>query len=158
MPSAQAGFKAGKGGSSPADLLVQLGPTLHVDIGLKSRAAAGEVPDLPKKRVKALIDTGAGGDCIDDDLARTLGLPITDEGEISGVGGRHHAYIYTARLYIPALDQMIFQPFTGVKLQQGDQWHGVILGRSFLRRYSLTYNGRDGSVVIEDGLGQAAPL
>jgi len=132
---------------------VQLGPTLLVDLGLKSRAPAGAPPDLAGKRIKALVDTGAGGDCIDDDLARRLGLQITDEGEISGVGGRHQAYIYTARLYIPALDQLLFQPFTGVKLQQGDQWHGVILGRSFLRRYKLVYNGEDGSVIIADARG-----
>lgn len=150
MPSAPAGFRSGKGGASPADLLVQLGPTILVDIGLKSRAQPGEPPDLAGKKIKALIDTGAGGDCIDDELAKSLSLPITDEGEISGVGGRHHAYIYTARLYIPSLGQLLFQPFTGVKLQQGDQWHGVILGRSFLRRYRLVYDGRDGSVVLED--------
>lgn len=120
-----------------------------VDIGLKSQSAVSAKPDLPKKRIKALIDTGAGGDCIDDDLARSLGLPIMDEGEISGVGGRHWAYIYTARIYIPSLDRLLFQPFTGVKLQQGDQWHSVILGRSFLRQYRLAYNGADGTVSIE---------
>lgn len=151
MPSAQAGFKSGKDGAQPADLLVQLGPTLRVDIGLKSRAPFGAPPDLARKNIKALIDTGAGGDCIDDDLARAMNLPITDEGEISGVGGRHRAFIYTARLYVPALDRLLFQPFTGVKLQQGDQWHGVILGRSFLRRYTLVYNGSDGSVLLKDG-------
>ena len=149
MRSAPAGFKVGKAGATTADLLVQFGPTLLVDIGIKSRAPAGEPPDLPKKRIKALIDTGAGGDCIDDDLARAIGLPITDEGEISGVGGRSPAYIYTARIYVPALDRLLFQPFTGVKLQQGDQWHGVILGRTFLRQYRLAYNGPDGTVTVE---------
>lgn len=150
MSSTQAGFKRGKAGASAADLLVQLGPTLLVDLGLRSRSAAGQKPDLPRKRVKALIDTGAGGDCIDDELAKALNLPITDEGEISGVGGKHHANIYTARLYIPQLDRLLFQPFTGVKLQQGEQWHRVILGRSFLRRYHLVYSGPTGEVEIQD--------
>jgi hypothetical protein len=68
---AQAGFKKGKNGATPADLLVQLGPTLLVDIGLKSRSPPGEPPDLPRKAVRALIDTGAGGVGIDDDLARS---------------------------------------------------------------------------------------
>jgi len=121
MFSAQAGFKSGKGGSTPADLLMQLGPTFLVDIGLRSRSPAGRPPDLPKKGVRALIDTGAGGDCIDDELARELGLPITDEGEISGVGGKHQAFIYTARVFIPQLEKLLFQPFTGVKLQDGEQ-------------------------------------
>ncbi len=150
MSSTQAGFKRGKAGASAADLLVQLGPTLLVDLGLKSRSAAGQKPDLPHKMIKALIDTGAGGECIDDDFARSLNLPITDEGEISGVGGKHHAYIYTARLYIPQLDRLLFQPFTGVKLQEGEQWHRVILGRSFLRQYDLIYSGPTGEVEIRD--------
>ncbi|MDO9247377.1 MAG: retropepsin-like aspartic protease [Phenylobacterium sp.] len=145
---AQAGFKAGKAGSGPADLLLQLGPTLLVDIGLKSRSHAGEPPDLQLKKVKALIDTGAGGDCIDDDLARSLGLPITDEGEISGIGGKHRAFIYTARIYVPDLGRLLFQPFTGVKLAEGEQWHRVILGRAFLRPYRMTYDGTTGQVEV----------
>jgi len=145
---AQAGFKKGKGGASPADLLVQFGPTIFVDIGLKSRSAPGRPPDLQCKAVRALIDTGAGGDCIDDELAQALGLPITDEGEISGIGGKHQAFIYTARLWVPALDRLLFQPFTGVKLKQGEQWHQVILGRSFLRQYRLSYDGGNGQVEL----------
>ena len=149
MPSAQAGFKSGKNGRTTADLLVSLGPTLLVDVGLKSRSSAGERPDLPEKKVRALIDTGAGGDCIDDDLARALCLPVTDEGEISGVGGRHHAYIYTARVYVPGLDRLLFQPFTGVRLRAGDQWHKLILGRTFLRQHRLVYDGGSGQVEIQ---------
>lgn len=146
-----AGFKKGTAGETPADLLVRLGPTLKVDIGLKAgRSSAGGAPDLPMKGVRALIDTGAGGDCIDDDLAQSLGLPITDEGEISGVGGRHHAYIYTARIWVPNFDRLLFQPFTGVKLTQGEQWHQVILGRGFLRPYRLVYDGSSGQVELEN--------
>jgi hypothetical protein len=150
MPSTPAGFKSGRRGEDPADLLVRLGPTIQVDIGLRSRSAAGEAPDLPEKRVKALIDSGAGGDCIDDELARRLNLPIHDEGEISGVGGRHRAFVYTARIYVPKLDRLLFQPFTGVKLSEGEQWHRVILGRSFLRNYRLAYDGTTGQVDIVD--------
>jgi hypothetical protein len=150
MPSIPAGYKKGVHGEAPADLLVRLGPTVLVDIGLKSSALAGDPPDLPAKKIKALIDTGAGGDCIDDTLAQSLNLPVHDEGEISGVGGRHRALIYTARLYIPALDKLLFQPFTGVKLHEGEQWHRVILGRSFLRHYRLNYDGVSGQVELAD--------
>lgn len=153
MPSVQAGIKSGKNGRTPADLLVEIGPTLRVDVGLKSRSQAGDRPDLAGKNIKALIDTGAGGDCIDESLAVALGLPVTDEGEISGVGGRHHAFIYTARVYVPTLDRLLFQPFTGVKLQAGAQLHQLILGRTFLRQYRLIYDGASASVELQTASG-----
>ena len=148
MRTAQAGFKRGQGGENTADLLEKLGPTVLVDIGSRSRAPPGEPPDLPLKKVRALIDTGAGGECIDDTLARTLGLPVADEGWMSGVGGRHWAAIYVARVYIPSLNRLLFQRFTGVKLEEGNQWHRVILGRAFLRRYRMNYDGETGAVEI----------
>lgn len=148
MPKEAVGFKRGWGGLSAADMLVQVGPTVHVDIGRKSRSNPGETPDLAGKRIKALIDTGAGGDCIDESLARELGLPATDNGVISGVGGRHAAVIYTARLYVPALDRLLFQQFTGVKLAEGAQLHRVLLGRTFLRHYRMSYDGLTGEVEL----------
>lgn len=148
MRTIQAGFKSGKGGESAADLLERLGPTILVDIGRRSRATTGGTPDLPLKGVRALIDTGATGECIDDELAQALGLPVSEEGWMSGIGGRHRTVIYTARLYVPALDRMLFQRFTGVKLQDGGQWHRVILGRRFLRPYRLSYDGPTGAVEI----------
>lgn len=151
MRTVQAGFRQGTASATAADLLERVGPTLRVDIGLKSNAAPGEPPDLPLKKVHALIDTGAGGECIDDELARSLGLPVSEEGWISGIGGRHRAVIYLARVYVPSLDRLLFQRFTGVKLSEGEQSHRVILGRSFLRRYRLTYDGLTGQVeIIED--------
>lgn len=151
MPKESVGFKSGFGALSAADLLVQVGPTVHVDIGRKSRSNPGEPPDLPGKRIKALIDTGAGGDCIDESLALELCLPATEKGIISGVGGRHSAVIYTARLYVPALDRLLFQQFTGVKLAEGAQPHRVLLGRTFLRHYRMSYDGASGQVELSTG-------
>lgn len=146
MPEESVGFRSGFGGLSAADLLVQVGPTVRVDIGRKSRAQPADPPDLAGKRIKALIDTGAGGDCIDELLAQELRLPVTEKGVISGVGGRHAALIYTARLYVPALNQLLFQQFTGVKLAEGAQPHRVLLGRTFLRHYRMMYDGLTGQV------------
>lgn len=151
MPNESVGFKSGLGGLSAADMLVQIGPTVHVDIGRKSRSGPGKTPDLAGKRIKALIDTGAGGDCIDETLAQELRLPATEKGVISGVGGRHEAVIYTARLYVPALDRLLFQQFTGVRLAEGEQLHRVLLGRTFLRHYRMSYDGVSGQVELSTG-------
>lgn len=152
MRTVQTGFKAGLGAESAADLLERIGPTILVDVGLRSLARPGATPELPRKKVHALIDTGAGGECIDDELARALRLPIADEGRVvSGIGGRHQAVMYMARVYVPALDRLLFQRFAGVKLSEGDQAHRVILGRTFLRRYRLNYDGGTGAVeIVED--------
>lgn len=53
MRTAQAGFKRGRSAAGPADLLVKLGPTLLVDVGHRSRAAADAPPNLPAKGVRA---------------------------------------------------------------------------------------------------------
>lgn len=148
MPRESVGFLPSRDGQSGADWLVEIGPTVHVDIGRRSRSAPGQPPDLDGKRIKALIDTGAGGDCIDETLATQLGLPITDSGMIGGVGGRHQASIYTARLYVPALKRLLFQRFTGVRLAEGAQPHRVLLGRTFLRHYRMTYDGPSGAVEL----------
>ena len=153
MRLAQAGFRTGKGGKSPSDLLAELGPTLKVDIGLRRSLGADGKPDLPRKGVRALIDTGAGADCIDEDFAKSLGLVAHDEGYISGVGGRHWAAAYVVRLYVHSLDRLLFQSFSGVKLRQGGQWHEVILGRTFLRQYRMTYDGANGQVEVSAGPG-----
>ena len=55
-----------------------------------------------------------------------------------------------ARIYVPSLDRLLFQSFTGVKLRQGGQWRQVILGRTFLRQYRLVYDGTNGQVEIAE--------
>lgn len=148
MRKAQAGFRRGIDSKSAADLLAEVGPTFRVDLGLKSRSAAGEAPDLPAKRVHALIDTGSGINGVDEDLAHNLRLPFMDEGEISGVHGSAPARFYVARLYVPDLDRLLFEPFAGLKLEQGGQPHRVILGRPFLRRYRMLYDAISGEVEV----------
>ena len=148
MRTAQAGFKTGKGGETPSDLLARVGPTLRVDIGLRYTSLGP--PDLLLKKQHALIDTGAGADCIDEVLAQRLGLPVINRVEFSGVGGKTEADVYMVRLYVPELDRRMFEPFVGVRLEQGEQTHRIILGRGFLRPYQLHYDGLTGAVEIRE--------
>lgn len=147
MAKTQAGFKDGKGEIAP-DLLVKLGPTLLVDIGLKPLTQTADGPELQFKGLRALVDTGAGDNCIDSGIAGLARLPVIDQRIASGIGDATRVNIYMARLYIPSLKQMLFQPFAGVELESGGQWHQALLGRTFLRPYTLRYIGPTGEVEI----------
>ena len=96
----------------------------------------------------ALVDTGAGVSCIDDQLAVRLGLPAIDKRDIAGIGGRQTATIYLAQVHVPALTYTIYGAFAGVDLVGGGQVHQALLGRSFLRRFTMTYDGPTGGVTI----------
>ncbi len=150
MRTVHAGFNTGKNGLTPPELLAQLGPTLRVDVGAKNRARNGGAPDLQFKGVKALVDTGAGVHAIDDTFAAEIGLQRSDEGTLSGAMGDAPVNIYTARVYIPGFELLLFERFYGVKLHEGNQWHRVVLGRPLLRNYVLSYDGRTGQVLLQD--------
>jgi hypothetical protein len=130
MRQTQAGFRDGNGEVAP-DLLVRLGPTVYVDVGFKPLEIRDGVPDLPLKRLKALIDTGAGDSCIDVGVAARAALPVIDQRVASGIAGATRVNMYLGRLYIPSLTQLLFQSFAGVELESGGQWHQALLGRTF---------------------------
>ncbi len=147
MASTQAGFKDGRDEKAP-DLLLKLGPTLLVDVGLKPQSHGPNGPELQFKGLRALVDTGAGDNCIDSGIAGLARLPVIDQRIASGIGGATRVNIHMARLYIPSLKQLLFQPFAGVELESGGQWHQALLGRTFLRPYTMRYVGPTGEVEI----------
>ena len=49
--------------------------------------------------------------------------------------------------YTPSLDRLLFQRFTGVKLEDGNQWHRFILSLRFLPQYRVSYD--DGTEAVE---------
>ncbi|HME68359.1 MAG TPA: aspartyl protease family protein, partial [Myxococcota bacterium] len=133
-----------------ADWLFSFGPTLQVIVGLHPAAApAGEAAVAPVERtVFALIDTGATLTCIDDALARDLGLPVIDKQVSSGIGGKTELDVYAANIKIPSLGFGQYGRFAGAKLKEGDQRHEIILGRSLLRDLIMIYDGRTGKVQL----------
>ncbi len=149
MPETNCGFKDSPG-TSGSLLLVANGPTLFVDIGFDPNfnpAAPG--PPVPGiKSQWALVDTGATESCIDNLLAATLNLPVVDRRPIGGVGGVHEANMYLAQVRVPSLDFTQYGLFAGVNLSEGGQRHRALIGRTFLRRYTMVYNGVTGSVTL----------
>lgn len=136
----------------PSILIWRFGPTLYAEIGYDPHYQSGQPgrPDLPDDLVPVLVDTGAGENCIDADLAQHLALPIEDEKPISGTYGTHQAIVYSAQIYIPSLDETIDGAFYGINLSGGGFYQRVLIGRNFLRRYVLHYDGRTGEVTISN--------
>jgi hypothetical protein len=148
MPQTKCGFDSGPAGSGQ-DLLVIHGPTLQVDIGFDPAFQPGTtIPVSGVKAVPALVDTGATVSCIDDALAVSLNLPIVDRQPISGVSGRKEANMYLAQIHVPSLGFTIYGSFAGVDLIAGGQRHQALIGRTFLRRFTMIYEGITGTVTL----------
>ena len=152
MPIASCGF--GDYADTPGqDWLEHYGPTLSVEIGFdplfQPHSASGR-PDLPTKPQSGLVDTGAVASCIDSALAAELGLPLFSRGSISGVGGVSAVQYHLAQIYIPALNYTIHGAFAGVHLSAGSQPHQALIGRDFLKRFGMIYEGRTGEVILSN--------
>jgi hypothetical protein len=150
MPMIRCGFDDTPNGPSGQQHLVTWGPTLLVDIGFDPNFRAGvlNVPVPGVRGLHALVDTGATESCIDSLLAAQLNLPIVDRRPIGGVHGSQEVNMHLAQVHIPALPFTIYGAFAGVHLRAGGQAHSALIGRTFLQSFTLTYNGRTGTVII----------
>jgi hypothetical protein len=77
-----------------------------------------------------------------------LNLPIIDKKPISGIGGQQEANFYLAQVNMPSLAFTLYGVFAGVHLQAGGQRHKALLGRDFLRPFTMVYEGKTGTVTI----------
>lgn len=151
MVTTKCGFDDVPGGPAGSDLLVVNGPTLIVDIGFDPNFKP-QLPNVPNPGIKgcsALVDTGATLSCIDSLLARQLNLPVVDRQAISGAHGRHDVDMYLAQVHVPTLAFTIYGTFAGVDLVAGGQYHQALIGRTFLRSFTMTYYGATGTVTLE---------
>lgn len=149
MRTTKCGFDSANG-LHGADLLTFHGPTLLVTIGFdETYDDKGVVPPRGDAQdVRALVDTGATESCIDSQLATTLNLPVVDRVRISGVGGAHEVNVYLAQIHVPALSFTLTGRFSGVHLSAGGQPHLALMGRTFLRHFTMVYEGMTGTVTL----------
>ena len=151
MPSIDCGFQNVDNVQGRA-LLTTHGPTVHVNIGFDEAFRPEAVIQTPPQPgvtdIRALVDTGATTSCIDSVLATDLGLPIVDRQQFGGVGGEHEFNMHLAQIHVPVLDITIYGEFAGVHLAAGGQLHRALLGRTFLRRFVMVYEGHTGTVTI----------
>ena len=149
MPEVRCGFKDSPDGTfKGSDFLVSIGPSLAVDIGFDSGFKAGMVPKPNASGVAALVDTGATECCIDAKLAADLNLPIVDRRMISGSNGAHMVNVHLAQVHMPSLGFTMFGTFASVDLTGGGQPHQALIGRSFLKYFTMIYSGPTGEVTL----------
>lgn len=152
MVDLKCGFNDGPMGRG-SDLLMNLGPTLLVNIGFDPNHDVTNplaVPTAGIENVQALVDTGAAECCIDSLLAVQLNLPLINRRPISGVHGSHLANVYLAQVHVPLLQTTMNGAFAGVDLRAGGQIHGALIGRTFLRHFQMIYDGRTGTVILSN--------
>ncbi len=144
--------KADCGFNNRPDSLVLYGPTIAVQVGYDADFQPnGEGrPNLPTDQHPALVDTGAGECCIDSALAMELKLPIVDRQTLAGALGAGGVNMHLAQIYVPALDCTVVGMFAGVHLTAGGQPHSALIGRDFLRNFTMAYDGRTGAVTLSN--------
>jgi len=149
MPIVDCGFRDGPLGSG-AEILVQRGPILQVNIGLdpEYKYESGSALNSDIMQVPALVDTGAVFSCIDDDLARSLGLPLVDRRLFYMLNGKRECNAYLAHIVVPALSLFQHGIFYGLTLDEIERPYLAVIGRTFLRDMVLIYDGPTGSVRI----------
>jgi Aspartyl protease len=152
MAETKCGFDSSPGVLG-CDQLVAHGPTLFVRIGFDptyNPQTPSLLPDLPQNDLPALVDTGALESCIDSALAMSLNLPVVDRRLISGAHGAKEVNVHLAHIHIPTLFFTVYGAFCAVDLQAGGQTHQALIGRTFLRNFTMTYEGRSGTVALHN--------
>lgn len=138
---------------NPSTLLLQ-GPVIDIIVSTT-------LPELEEGRsigleysefsMRALIDTGAALTIINPQIAKTCKLLQTDWNKITAVGGVEGEYpAYAAAISFPGTElprldvirvvacPIIKQPF-----------FSCLIGRDILRKWILTYDGRNGRFEVE---------
>lgn len=137
----------GKGGNADPERLAEVGPSIRVRVSYD--ASRKDAKNSSVEDAGALLDTGADYSHIDYRLARRLSLPIADRGTIHTAEGPAEVDLYLAQIYVPDFDFIQRGEFLSADLSAGFGGNSVLLGRSFLTKFKLTYDGRSGRVTLE---------
>jgi hypothetical protein len=128
------------------------GPSLLVDVGCDPTFTP-EAPTVPMPRqtgVWGLVDTGAMMCCLDSVLADKLNLSIVGQQKalVGFSDSPQNVNIYRAQIRVPTLHSTIHGSFAGFDMRAAGQVHEVLLGRTFLRHFVMTYVGFTGAVSL----------
>lgn len=146
-----AGYTTGPGAPTAYDRSVELaavGPILDIVIRsprLTRPIGASDGPVVKRESITArgLIDTGATNVCIDIRMAVELGLSSTGKESVGVAGGGSlMSDVYAGILEVPQLNFSEMVPFYTLRMRHPT--HDVLLGRSFLQNFIVTFDGPQG--------------
>lgn len=134
----------------PATGLRMVGPVIQVSLTIEDNAGKGLMSQgkaLPTPVTGVgLIDTGATGTCIDDDVAKKLGLPVIDVGKMSSATHPDEpCNIYPVKIQLPTFAVNVTRAM-GAKLAS----IGLValIGRDILEKCTFYYNGPSGQITL----------
>lgn len=100
----------------------------------------GNMPGAPALQLQGIVDTGASVICLDRRVALRLGLTsISKKAMEVADGSVVEAIVYMADLTVPALDFRDWVEIYALPMERPST--RVLLGRSFLKGYHVTYSG-----------------
>ena len=149
-------FLNDQAGKTSPRLLSLAGPFLDIEIQVPPLIAKtltdGGLPIPPPVVGIALVDTGATLTAVHDEALRKLGLNPIGAADTGTAGGKVRRLIYPGRLVCPSqgwtldLPGVISVDLTGqdIPLSPSPQPVIALLGRNFLERCLLVYNGPGG--------------
>ena len=125
------------------------GPIISVSITQPSKIAQimlTQKKTVPSINIQALIDTGASGCIITDEIAGKLGLIQTGFQNITSVQDQQKRPRYFARIIFP-WGKAIDVPVASCPMKGNTQ---CLIGRDVMVHWNLIYNGLTGQITICD--------
>jgi predicted aspartyl protease len=143
----------GKTVAIPAARILRVkGPAVMVSVGISKEledklVATGQPVPAPVTG-PALVDTGASGCCVDETIAQKLGVAPIDVVNISSAShAASQKPVFPVRLTLMGTNLTVnASRAIGVPLQP--QGFIALLGRDFLQRFVLIYNGPAGELTL----------
>ena len=147
MPVSDTGGHTGNGAGLQLD-----GPKIAIEIAvpivLAEFLARSGLPVPPAQRGFALIDTGASITAVDEDVVASLGIQPIGQMKLSTPSQQRPAWLYAAQVTCPGMAIPVLEILDVVGCTLAPQGFIALLGRNFLRKVVLVYDGPAGSFTV----------
>ena len=138
-----------------AELQLQ-GPKVKIEIAVPAVLAEflerSGLPVPPPRKGFALIDTGASITAVDEEVVASLGIQPIGQMKLSTPSRSMPAWLYAVQLTCSGVAMPVLELLDVVGCTLQPQGFIALLGRNFLRKGVLVYDGPTGAFTISDAL------